>query len=143
MANRLIQILVILSLGLSSMAIAQSVYKWVDENGVTNFSQQPPQGIETEKTLIRPAAQTGGTLVEPKIDTDGPSGEMVLEKVNPEPVYEKNPALCERARALLKTLSTGQRLRLKDPTTGEYFHPTDEDLSDQKRQATEQSERFC
>lgn len=50
---------IVLSLALP--ATATEVYRWVDENGVTQFGQRPPPG-GAERVEIRPAAAAGSAL---------------------------------------------------------------------------------
>ena len=40
-----------LLLAISATAMASQVYKWVDEQGVTHFSAQPPQGQAPQSQL--------------------------------------------------------------------------------------------
>ena len=48
-------LLATLLLGCAGAASAGQIYKWVDAQGVTHFTAQPPQSIET--TVIPPAKQ--------------------------------------------------------------------------------------
>ena len=45
---------------LSLPAAAAEVHKWVDENGVTHYSDAPPPAAETAVIRIEPAHGTGG-----------------------------------------------------------------------------------
>lgn len=42
----LIPILAVLGLSLPALAAEQSYYVWVDENGITNYSERNPQGVD-------------------------------------------------------------------------------------------------
>lgn len=41
-----------MALGLSAQVAAKNVYKWVDENGKTQYSDTPPAEVESEKVRI-------------------------------------------------------------------------------------------
>ena len=43
--------------GASALALAQTVYKWVDKDGKVNFSDKPPANFKGEVTRITPDAQ--------------------------------------------------------------------------------------
>jgi len=75
----------------AGVAGAETVYKWVDDAGVTHFSQQPPKGkkavaIEfqrTEKPVPKPKA-AGGAQVSSATDFYGlpiPAGAKILQRV--------------------------------------------------------------
>lgn len=47
-----------LLLALSAPAIGQTIYRWVDREGVVHFGAQPPKGVEA--TLVSTAGASGG-----------------------------------------------------------------------------------
>ena len=49
----------------TTAAEAAKMYKWVDENGVTNFSTRQPPRQNADKTKLQ-----GGALTEPRSDTE-------------------------------------------------------------------------
>lgn len=60
--------LIVLSLLLGSVAssyAADTIYQWVDENGITHFSDRPRQGATPLKVEVTPPA-TKGPLVTPR-----------------------------------------------------------------------------
>jgi hypothetical protein len=60
--------LIVLSLLMSSVAssyAADTIYQWVDENGITHFSDRPQQGATPLKVEVTPPATTG-PLVTPR-----------------------------------------------------------------------------
>lgn len=122
-----------------------TVYQWTDENGVVHFSQMAPKDKNQTavETNIRSAAMTGGTFVSPSTETEGETESRTTTETQPAETYKKNPEACARAREMLTTLNTGQRLRLRDPDTGEITYASDTDLAEQRRRAVSQIERDC
>lgn len=64
--------------GNNSLSSEQTVYKWVDENGVTQYSEEPPQeGVEkTELKLDINTNIVQGTPVQQNDETDEASEEV-------------------------------------------------------------------
>ena len=56
---------------LASLAVAGTVYKWVDENGVVHYSDQPHP--EAQKVDVPPAQTYKGGASVPAMPTTGPS----------------------------------------------------------------------
>jgi hypothetical protein len=57
-----------------TLAEAQKMYKWTDENGVVHFSETPPPGQEVESSNIPAGAEKLGqdpTTLSPVADTQG------------------------------------------------------------------------
>ena len=49
--------ILLLSLALSPLAVAAQVYKWVDEKGVTHYSESPPPDGKAGKIEIKPQGE--------------------------------------------------------------------------------------
>src|SRR5213082_744610 len=64
------RLLTLISL-LASLAVAGTVYKWVDENGVVHYSDQPHP--EAQKVDVPPAQTYKGGASVPAMPTTGPS----------------------------------------------------------------------
>ncbi|WP_427982939.1 DUF4124 domain-containing protein [Agarivorans sp.] len=74
--------LIILPLLLASMtaSTADTIYQWVDENGITHFSDRPQQGATKLKVDVTPPA-TSGPLVSPRQAIKKPK-KAVKDQVN-------------------------------------------------------------
>lgn len=94
----------------ASPVMAAKVYKWVDKDGVTNFSEHPPRNTQSEE--LKP--KTGHS--EPvKYDTTGrvetpPPAEDA--DATPQPI--KDPERCEIARKNFQTLQNFGRVRVRN-----------------------------
>ncbi|ARS47840.1 MULTISPECIES: DUF4124 domain-containing protein [Pseudomonadaceae] len=107
-----------LMLALSATAMASQVYKWVDENGVTHFGAQPPQGqqattINTAAPPPRPTPSEPAPSVEELLDPEQAAiDKKVKEDVAKQEAERKK--YCETARTNLAQLENNPRLRLDD-----------------------------
>ncbi|MEM1433023.1 MAG: DUF4124 domain-containing protein [Pseudomonadota bacterium] len=114
------------------------IYRWVDANGVVNFTQQKPRGIEAELVSSGPQrpAQTGDALVVDSSAEDAvpalgaaddgeptfnPAQQRVLDDLQ-QAELDRQAALvegravnCERARSVLTNLTRIGRVRVQDP----------------------------
>ncbi len=134
----------------STPAQANVIYTWVDDNGVTHYSQQPP---EEGHTLANTDKLYSADLKPKQIGTVAPSAPIVKNQAQTD--LEKKAAainqadseqakqICENARHSLNVLTTHAKLNKKNKQTGEVVAMTEE-----QRQASisEQKERvklFC
>jgi hypothetical protein len=128
-----------------------SVYRWVDDKGVVNYTQQKPPGVRAE--LIE--ASSGMTVREAAADAAPPAGDPApagasgapatgtnlseaqrealtgleaAEQARRQEIAQLRQANCERARGVLERLSTGGRLRVRDAQGNEVA------MSEEERQ---------
>ncbi len=107
-----------LMLALSTTAMASQIYKWVDEQGVTHFGAQPPQGqqattINTSAPPPRPASSEPAPTVEEQLDPEQAAiDKKVKEDVAKQEAERKQ--YCENARTNLAQLENNPRLRIED-----------------------------
>ena len=124
-----------------------TIFQWTDENGVVHFSQTAPENNQNAvETTLRGASKTGGNSPAPVVAATKESAEQDAPvEATETPSYTKIPENCERARAMLATLSDGssRQLRLRDPETGEYSIATEQDRANQRERAQSQIEKDC
>jgi len=106
-----------LMLALSATAMASQVYKWVDDNGVTHFGAQPPQGqqsttINTSAPPPRPAPSAPAPSVEQADPEQAAIDKKVKEDVAKQEAERKQ--YCENARTNLAQLENNPRVRIED-----------------------------
>jgi len=109
------------------------VYRWVDENGVVNFTQQKPEHVAAERiapdsgTTLEDAAATDAPTAPPTAPSQ-PSGSDQLTDAQRQALAELNAAEsaraaavsdiraanCERARGVLERLTATGRVRVRD-----------------------------
>ena len=133
----------LLSLSLTSLLMipmmtqAATYYRWVDDNKVTHYTMDIPEGREYEivKTI-------GGKGVSPP---PAPSKKVTS---NTKPVQtkenkpKKDPAVCEKARANLKTLQEHARIRQKNEY-GEEVLLSEEEKEAEIQRAKEAVKTYC
>jgi len=121
-----------LLLAMSATAMASQVYKWVDAQGVTHFSAQPPQGQQATSVNTSVAPPKPAQPAEPKTTPTfesiaDPEQAAIDEKVKQE-VAAKEAELkkyCENVRTNLAQLENNPRLRTE--VDGEVRRLTEEE----------------
>ena len=107
-----------LMLVLSATAMASQVYKWVDAQGVTHFSAQPPQGqpataISTSAPPPRQAPAEPAPSVDELLDPEQAAiDKKVKQQIAAKEAERKQ--YCENARTNLAQLENNPRLRIEE-----------------------------
>ena len=111
---RKLMITTLLTLACSS-AMATQLYKWVDEDGVTQFSQQPPADNQYQRMNVAPTPEPGTPTAPAPSMTEGAPAANTSE---PTPEQEQDPeykaklaAYCDALRSRLTTMENNPRLR--------------------------------
>lgn len=107
-----------LALVLSSTAMAGQIYKWVDAQGVTHFSEQPPQGQQanTVNTATPPPPAPEPKPAPTFQDIADPQQAAADAKVKKEVAEQEAQRLkyCETQRNNLAQLENNPRVRVED-----------------------------
>ena len=141
----------LLLLLLSSSVFAIQVYKWVDENGQTQFSQFPPTNVETNANKVDVKAQPASNpeaanrlkdmrqkLLESSVERNTES-----EKDKEDAEQAKRMAEnCERAKQHVRDLENNGRI-YKTLENGERHWYSEQERMEQIQKAKEQVSRFC
>lgn len=109
---------------LAQTASAQTFYRWVDEQGVTHYSESAPEGEESRE--VRTWGQRGADrrqrqdADDREARTPPPSAGGSRTQPGTEPtVPPVDDAYCEQLRENLETLTNRPVVRMEDPDTGE------------------------
>jgi hypothetical protein len=103
-------------------ALAETVYKWVDENGTVHFGERPPEGVEA--TAVNVSPKSAGLTAERAPDTTQAPEPSVAqqrrdersEKARAMEEEEKlMAAACEAQRAQLMRLEPRTRILVREP----------------------------
>lgn len=143
----------ILSLGATSLACAQAIYKWVDNEGVTNYSVQPPLGVDFERTSTR-LHETNRQALQTRINTSAERNTAVRTRRQHEnEAAAESQALakeqqklraenCEKAKTRLVKYNTSRRLfrQLED---GEREYLSDDELDQERAGAQQLVNEWC
>ncbi len=111
--QRLFTILLIVA----TPAIAGEYYKWTDENGVSHFSERPPQQADSAEK-IKTHARTPTTEETQEANT------AINKELEPTTKILADPARCDKEKARLTQLSSGSRIRMQDTQGGFYYLDT-------------------
>ena len=155
------RLLVLLSLGLALGALAGTVfaqqYKWVDQNGRTQYGDNPPPGVKATPLRAPPgpaapaasAAQKPGakpaTHAEKDADFKKRQADAAKEQEKQATAAQDAEAKrtnCANAQASMQTLETG-RVRRVNPKTGEYEYLEDAQLAEAKERARKSIAEWC
>jgi len=115
----------------SSNLAAEEVYKWVDDKGVTHYQAHPPKNREAKSITTK----TGhSTPVKYNTQTDKTVAKKGTDSA-PTPASKKDPELCSKAQANLRTLQQYSRVRTTDEN-GEARYLAPEEIEQRKQNAT-------
>jgi hypothetical protein len=111
--------------------VAQTMYKWVDEKGVTHFSESPPPDEKTEKkaTKVTPKVvpPSGGTAYDANAwkSKEAEAKKRQVDRGQQEQASAKDAAkqaeLCDRARSRLSFLQNTHIIYRDNPDGSRTF----------------------
>lgn len=133
---------------ISPLAGAETVYKWVDEHGVTQFSALPPTGRNAEKLKVEaPEAAPGAAGAKPAAD-DGRPKDITNGVANPSAAdlareEKKRTENCATAKRNLESLNTRSHVRIKDEKTGEDRYLTPDEHTQWKKDSALRVDEYC
>ena len=125
-----------LTLALAAPAVAQQVYKWVDEDGTVHFTDSPPsESVGAEKVVLRGNVQS--TIVE--VEQRGMSSDEVDMLYTP----EQREGACQQARANRTTLTNMSVVTMDKDGDGVLDELTDEEKAIQLARSEDQVNLLC
>jgi hypothetical protein len=133
-------ILVAASLSGTITAAEQGYYKWTDSGGRPQLSDRPPPaGVEYE-FVSTDTGRSRRISAEESSAAAGSTAAAMPKPEAPEPteaekqvLIEKNPDLCDQARANIDTLNSKARVRIRDADGAiRYLTPDEKDVQRQK-----------
>jgi len=149
---------VVLFAGLLSFSVmsnigAESIYKWIDDDDVTHFSAQPPQGVGAERTTIS-TKHTNRQLTQARTEKSAEQmGEASTRRQQGREQAAENKALtqnnqqirtenCAMARKRSETYNTSRRLYRKGED-GERNYLSDDELDNERAEAEQLVSEWC
>ncbi len=102
---------------------AATYYKWVDDQGVTHYDVQPPEGQETQSVRTRRSASSDQADALERLEQDRarrarPGAEEATTEADGA-VSEETRAACDQHRRNLAALTEKPLVRRENPETGE------------------------
>ena len=129
---------------------AETVYKWVDEQGVTQFSALPPADRSAEKLKVEAPEATTGTTPDAKsaAGDDGRPKDLTEGVANPSAAdlareEAKRTENCATAKRNLESLNTRAHVRIKDEKTGEDRYLTPDEHTQWKKDSALRVDEYC
>lgn len=138
--------LLLLTLLFCPTILATTIYKWVDENGVTHYSQEMPPEKQTEKLYSEEIEPKKIGSVSPRISAPDEIDKNELAIAATEITkQDKKQAkmICDSAKHQLNVLETHTRLTRKNEQSGEMERMTEEDRQAQIAVQKERIRLFC
>jgi len=130
---------------------AQQMYKWVDEKGITHYTDSPPPDGKANKVDIRPTPPSGP--VPPPVDYKQKEIDSRAEKVQKDQKEQRDAAQEAQDKALKKGRCIEAQRQLQLLSTQRPVYSTNEKgekvyLEDEKRQAEivkwqERAKTYC
>ena len=122
------------------------LYKYVDKNGKTVYSDQPPVDVDSKTVHVAPAPGAG-----PKsfVERDKEMDKVRKEAAEKEKKSDESAAVakakedrCNQAQANYKAYEEGGRL-LKYSDKGEREYMTDEEIAEARAKSKQQMDEAC
>ena len=134
---------------------ADKIYRWVDENGVVNFTQQKPRDTDSEAIVTNtgsPRVVKEAAPVPPTSAATGrtlsPEQEKMLEglraaeKARQDEIAQIKADNCQQSRDVLARLTLKDRIRVKGPD-GEYTIMPEDERQQRISKAQENIALYC
>ena len=136
--------LFLLAVMLPVLAMAESMYKWVDENGVVHFSETPPNEMPDAEVVQQNSPQRISN--EPPVNDASDESDNGQVKASGSGVSistpEEKASYCRSLKSNLAMLETSPRLQLTQPN-GEQEILTDESRDREKARINRLLDLFC
>lgn len=147
--NKKILTLTLLIASAPGLALAASVYKWTDENGVTHFGDRQPTGKQSEKLNVR-----SGAASQPGSERKSPQEQLkeLQQRQDDQAVSQRSRAVqeaqakqreanCATARANLDAIDSNARIRVEENGEQRYLSP--EEIAEQRAKARQIAQENC
>ncbi len=135
--------LFLLSMLLAGAAVAGQIYKWKDAEGKIHYSDTPPPAdAKITQLKMQAGDQPVSSVASPKAPPIVGKSASAAEASAPQAQSEKDPKICQQAKARKTFLSSGQLTKTVNEKGEVEF------LNEQKRnaelaEAQKAIERFC
>lgn len=120
-------------------SVSQEYYRWVDSDGVSHFSQNPPpDNIAAEQAALPQNALTTPANTAVQTDTQQPtnSGETLNS-------FGKDPQLCSQILQSLQTMNEHENIVMTDPDTGDGFYLSESERAAEKIRLENMRSYYC
>jgi len=139
------------SLLASTQLGAETIYRWVDDEGVTHFTAHPPKNrestlISSKKSSGRQSSSSEASRAEPAAGNDAEPGASQAtggegQRLRVGPSEEERREACERALANIRALEGGRRVQIEDGDSFRYL--TEAEQAERLEQARRIRDQAC
>lgn len=136
---RLKLLLIAIAALFSFCASAQQYYRWIDENGVSHFSQNPPpEQASAEVGLLPQNALVNDQHLQQAPEEDGLSNsEESLAS------FGKDPELCTQILQSLQTMNEHENIVMTDPETGNGIYLSESERAAEQVRLEDMRRYYC
>ncbi len=133
---------------LLASGVNAEIYKWVDENGQTHYTQQPPESGQAETIQVPPPPPIDDTaaeveeLIEQQEAAEKSAREAEQEQQQEAERLAAIQKNCEIAQANLKLYQDNPGRRMMDEA-GNVYRLTEEERQQKIEESRQQIEEFC
>ncbi len=120
---------------ITNVASAEDYYKWIDDKGVTHYSEKAPKNTAT----VKGSTQTGHSA---PITYNAVKTEKGLQGSADKSQESKDPARCETAKSNLESIRKSSRIKVKGEN-GEFRYLSQDEIAKRKKEATKAVKNNC
>lgn len=120
-----------------NQAMADKLYKWTDDKGVTHYSQHPAANVKNEVIIPKTGHSDPVTYTAPTSTPTHNANSSAAAKAS-----LKDPERCANARKNLDTLKTFARIKVKE-NNGEFRYLTPDEQKQKIGEANKAIEESC
>ena len=132
--------LLLLTVLFSAPLHATSIQKWVDDEGNVHYGDAPPADTKSESVRVLKAPSNPGRAL-PRLNTTTDSEGSGAEEENPD-LAAQMQANCERANKNMALLTSGNRVKLNEPS-GESRYLDTQEIEERRVQAEKDIKTYC
>jgi len=139
----------------SLQAVADEIYRWVDEDGVVNYTQQKPRGTEVDTLTTSsgaprvreetPAVPVTSAATQQPLNAEQQKmleGLQAEERNRQQEIVQIKEQNCQQSRDVLSRLTIKNRIRVKGED-GEYAVMPEDERQDRIAKAQEGIALYC
>ncbi|MGI9307732.1 MAG: DUF4124 domain-containing protein [Gammaproteobacteria bacterium] len=145
--NKIAQLTAALAVYLAAgVVLASGVYKWVDDKGVTHYTDRPPMSKAVEEVDIQVSVTAGENAAENASDETAPAATTDEIQASNEQTMAANAEIrkenCQRATERQQRYSTARKL-YKTLPNGEREYLNSDELDAERADATAIVNKWC
>ena len=143
-------------LAMTSLSVAaDEIYRWVDENGVVNYTQQKPRDMDSQTIVTNTGAPRAVSDPAPVTPTSSATGQPLsaeqekmleglraAEQARQDEIAQIKADNCQQSRDVLSRLTLKNRIRVKG-ADGEYTIMPEDERQSRIAEAQENIALYC